>query len=383
MNTKKFARFLKERSTKAIKEKTVSRYIEQLDVMVRKYDLDLEALTIDHLREVFDMMEEECAVSTINYRKMVLKLWLEFKDIEPDREMRRLLKSKSGESKRKIHPKDLLTLEELDDIVRHTKSASLRALWTCLYDTGCRPGALCNLNISDLILDRYGVVFHFRKAKTEQSRRPVRLLMPQAIRYFEQWLGVHPRRNDPDAPLFINYGGRRFRPVSLTIQLKKYHEKRLGRGQKKNKAPLNLYLFRKSRTTALLRESRANRPNSLNEMEIKLRLGHTKHSRMLERYYAITDESDQAEAELRYLGVVEEKEDTPQSVICPNCGAINETTSPSCHRCRLALTEEEVIRQQQTATEQSLRSIQESGVLQDLVDEAVETALRRSRKPKA
>ena len=341
---KKFVRFVRERSKKKLRPRTIELYLQRLRSMENQYGLDLERVDqVDHVRAVFVKMDKVCSAATQNSRRLTLKIFLEFKGVELTKEMKNVLKNKSGPKRQILHPKYLLTLEELEDITQHTKIPALRAYWYCLYDTGSRPGALCDLTVSDLTQDRHGYVFTFKSAKTEQSKRPVRLLMPTAIQYFEQWWAIHPRKNDSDAPLFINSRRRKFRPVSLTIQLKKYHEKRLGRGPHGSKAPLNLYLFRKTRATRLLKEK------VFNEIEVKMRLGHEKHSQMLAQYYAILDEEDQAEAELRYLGVTPKEEGLPQPVSCPSCGAPNDAGTASCHRCRLPLTEEEVIRQQRVA----------------------------------
>jgi len=51
-----------------------------------------------------------------------------------------------------------------------------------------------------------------------------------------------------------------------------------------------------SRTTQLLKKKK------FSEVELKLRMDHKKNSQMLEQYYAVLDEKDQAAAELKYLG---------------------------------------------------------------------------------
>ncbi len=134
--------------------------------------------------------------------------------------------------------------------------------------------------------------------------------------------------------------------------LRQYHNKRLKRGKGTNKAPLSPYLFRKSRTTQLLKERK------FLEIEIVKRLGHKKGSRMMEKYYAILDEDDQAEAELRYLGITAKEEKRDETIMCPNCGAPNETDSLRCVRCKLPMSEDKAIQVQKAAVEsfQSLLS---------------------------
>jgi hypothetical protein len=82
----------------------------------------------------------------------------------------------------------------------------------------------------------------------------------------------------------------------------------------------------------------------LTEIQIKMRLGHKKHSNMLEKYYTILDEEDQAQAELAYLGAEPEKKGkAPEVIRCPNCGAPNESDASRCLRCKFPLSEEALL----------------------------------------
>ncbi len=130
----------------------------------------------------------------------------------------------------------------------------------------------------------------------------------------------------------MSHSSMKYESLQLLITLKRQHQDRIGKN-------LNLYLFRKSRATQLLREKK------FSDIEVKMRLGHKKHSMMLEQYYAIIDEYDQADVELRYMGARGEEQKTNGIVWCLNCGAPNDEGSQSCVRCKLPLTEEELLRQ--------------------------------------
>lgn len=351
---KAFVDFLKREASVVLRPSTIANNLEQLESMRNKHGLDLKR---PNAGAVFNSMEKAgISAATMNQRRHSFKMWLRFKKLEIDES---LFRHKRGERVRKIHPADLLSTDDIEDIVTHTNSPALRALFWCAYDTAARPGALCALNISDVVQDRHGYVFVFRNTKTEQSRRSVRLLIPRAIGYLEQWYAVHPRRADKDAPLFISKRGNRYVPAGLTSTLKMRHQEQVGKN-------LNMYLFRKSRATQLLKEKR------LNEIEVKTRLGHEKHSQMLEQYYAILEEKDQDEAELRYLGVADaEEQGPPQPMICKRCGAPNIAGATNCHRCKIPLTEGEMIRQAQ----QSLLSSPEA--LEKIADALADVLLRR------
>ncbi len=367
-----FSTWLREHSEVAIRDRSLWNYIYQLETMRNKYGFNL-SLKKPKVRPVLDAMtKKKLAPSTMNLRRHVLRLWVKFKGIEIDDELTKLFKKRPAERKRKLHPTDLLTLEEVCDIAEHTQSKSLSAYFLCLWDTGCRPNELAKMKVSDVEEDRHGFIFTFRQAKNEESRRAVRLIEPKAIVRFSQYWKDHPRLDDPTSPVFINQRDEGVMAPSLLSYLKKQHQERLGRKGK----PLTLYLFRFSRATQLLRD------NVMKEIEVKRRMGHTPGSNILEKVYAILSEEDQAKAELRSMGVVEAEEGKQQPVICPGCGLPNDADSSSCQRCRLPLTEQEVTRQQQVATAETLENLKSTGVLQDLVSEAVEEALRRSQKRK-
>ncbi|MGV9104090.1 MAG: hypothetical protein ACOC3C_08255 [Candidatus Thorarchaeota archaeon] len=186
------------------------------------------------------------------------------------------------------------------------------------------------------------------------------------MKHFKAWWAIHPERDDPEEPLFINRLGNRFNIDSIINTLKRGHEDRLGRGTDREKGPLSLYLFWKSRATQLLKEG------ILSEIQIKMRLGHKKHSQILEKYYAILDEMDQADAELEYLGIeTEQKEEKPANIICSSCGALNEADASRCHRCRFPLTEEALTEERQLDIEGILSRFKEDPEFMQNFAEAV------------
>ncbi len=345
-----FVEWLRKNLSVVPTEKTLHNKARLLLTLVRTYGLDLENPDPHHVIE--QLARADISARTAKTYKTAFKQWLQFKGIEITKDLENGLRHRSGEIRRKIHPKDLVTREEVLDIVEHTSSPALRAYYMVLYDSGARPGALCKLNVCDVTQDSHGYVLHINRAKTDQSKRSIRLLDPVAIRHFEVWWSIHPRRIDSETPLFINRYGNRFRVDSVLNVLRQYHNKRLDRGTGTNKAPLSLYLFRKSRATQLLKERK------FSEIEVKMRLGHKKGSRMMEKYYAILDEDDQAEAELRYLGIAAEEKKRDEPIMCPNCGAPNETDSLRCVRCKLPMSEDKAIQVQKAAVEsfQSLLS---------------------------
>lgn len=298
-------------------------------VLNSKYGLDFTTPNPNSVLDAIDDVDLACA--TVNTYRTVLKQYLMFKDFEIDEKLKERLGYRTGQPKRTLRPKDLLTKDDVVNIIEHSNSPVLRAYYATLYDSGARPSGILKLNVGDVVQDKWGYTVTLHHVKNEQSRRTIRLLDPTMIRYFEQhWSRV--AGDPPDSALFKNSRGKRYKAKTIGLYLWKHHRPRLNR-------PINLYLFRKSRATQLLKEKK------FSGIELKMRMGHKKHSQMLEQYYAILDEDDQAQAELKYLGYeVEGDPISPQLIFCTNCGAACEHDAQRCQRCRMPLTELELIR---------------------------------------
>ncbi|MFW9890306.1 MAG: hypothetical protein ACFFER_19160, partial [Candidatus Thorarchaeota archaeon] len=58
--------------------------------------------------------------------------------------------------------------------------------------------------------------------------------------------------------------------------------------------------------------------------------------------------------------------------------APNKTAAQSCHRCKMPLTQEELIRQRQASVLEVVEHLRVSGALADLASRTVQEALRRA-----
>jgi integrase len=332
---KKFVKWCKVNLETTPTPKTLQVKSAILRTLVLKHGLDLDNPNPD---EVLENIADTSAKTQTTYRT-ILKQWLLSKGLSIAKDDERF-KYKKGQNARTLQSKDLIVYEEMLNIVEHTQSPMLRAYYLALWDTAARPSGLARLNVSDVAQDKHGFVFHIIKAKNVQSRRSVRLLDPVAIKQFGYWWSVHPKRDDPEAPLFLNKMGNRLNVKVAFISLSRGHNERLGRGNGNGKAGLSLYLIRKSRLTQLLREKK------LDETDIRLRAGHKRHSRMLEQYYDLRDAEDHAKAELEYLGA-EEKTIEIRPEICPSCFAENPPEGFRCVNCHQPMNETAMIEQQE------------------------------------
>ena len=103
---------------------------------------------------------------------------------------------------RKI-PEELLTQEEIIqmiDAAEHPRDAAIAAVW---YDSGGKASENGTRQIKHIGFDDYGS-FEIVKGKTGMHR--VRLVT--ATPYLAAWLAIHPEKNNPEAPQWVNVGKR-------------------------------------------------------------------------------------------------------------------------------------------------------------------------------
>lgn len=329
-----FRTWLSKHQERKPSDKTLLNYEKFFVTLTTTYGLDIENL---NPLAVCDSVKQ---VSTSPYTKRqylnTLKHYLKYRGIKITDELKQALKAQRGDKTKILTPNDLITREELESIIKNTRSIMLRAYYAMLWDTGARPSELARLDIQNFSEDENGFVIHITKSKTASGRRKVRIMTPYCMQQIALWWNTHPQRNDPSAPLFLNKDENRLSVHPVLNNLRNQHNKRLGRGNGNGKAPLNLYLFRKSAATRWIKEGR------LSDRDIKKLLGHTPQSTMLDQYYAILSAEDLAESQLKAMGIVEAKKEQNALVSCPNpnCGMMNEPEATHCLRCKYPLTEE-------------------------------------------
>ncbi len=87
-------------------------------------------------------------------------------------------------------PEEILTEEEIKQIIEAAYSIRDKALISLLYHSGCRIGELLNIKIKDLTFDQYGAVV-IVDGKTGMRR--IRLIEPVPL--LANWISNHPHGN--------------------------------------------------------------------------------------------------------------------------------------------------------------------------------------------
>jgi len=213
---------------------------------------------------------------------------------------------------------EVLTEEEVKQMIEVASDDRDKALIQVLYESGCRLGELVGLRVGDVQFDQYGAKLLVR-GKT--GDRPVRLI--QSAPALQHWLEHHEFKEDPNAPLFYAKRRGEARPLSgvaVWARLKKIVEKA---GIKKRVHP---HAFRHSRFTHLSRQ--------LTDTELMVLAGW--RTRSMCDVYNHLSMRDVEEKLLKIHGVKPEErpEESPLAPKrCPRCQEMNPATNRFCAKC--------------------------------------------------
>jgi len=225
---------------------------------------------------------------------------------------------------------DLLTVDEINTMIKASCRTVDRALIMTLYEGGFRIGEIGMLKWSDLVFDVRGVVANVR-FKTEKPRY-IRLVM--AKDYLAQWKADYPF--DPDKPGALVFLNERNNPLThrgVYVQLQRIADRG---GLNKHVTP---HTFRHSRITHLIREG-------LSESIIKKMMWGNINTDQFITYAHLTGQ-DVDDAMMSYYGLEDDSKQTKklrkmEPVQCPACKHINTPRSDFCSGCGNRFTDKAV-----------------------------------------
>lgn len=96
-------------------------------------------------------------------------------------------------------PDEILTPDEIKRLIGAARTVRDKALISVLYESGCRIGELMGLKIKHVQFNDHGAVIHvFGKTGSR------RVLLIDSVPHISTWLGVHPSREIPESPLWVD-----------------------------------------------------------------------------------------------------------------------------------------------------------------------------------
>ena len=233
---------------------------------------------------------------------------------------------------RKIDPKEILTEENLDEIIdRKLSATTLRdnAIVTLLWESGIRSGELLEMKIKDFRVDKnFGIGYIDVDGKTgKRSPEVIR-----SLKHILKWIEIHPQKDDKEAYLWLKYrgqgvSGRRICNLVLNRILKEIFKK----VDLKKKS--NPHWFRHSAATRLA---------PLLTFPVFCRyFGWTLTSRQAKTYVHLC-QKQQTDAFLRMHNLQRDESLEDKYMKC-SCGVTNESRNMMCFKCGRPLRVEDAI----------------------------------------
>lgn len=249
---------------------------------------------------------------------------------------------KIKQPKPKIQQSDLVTPEEMALIIESCNNVRDKAIFSTLYDSGCRIGELLLMRINSLKFDNYGAVLEVPyEGKT--GTRSVRIV-GDSVAFLGAWVQNHPNRNDLNAPLFCNISeGIRGRAMTYDDV-----HGALGKIIKRAKITKRIHphLFRHTRATILA--------SRVAEAPLEAQMGWVPGTKQMSTYVHLSG-AQTDEAILKAYGI-EVKDKTIQEkkpVKCPRCSETNPSGSKYCWKCWLPLDQAEALKMKEREEEES------------------------------
>ncbi len=225
---------------------------------------------------------------------------------------------------RKKIPQEILTEEEVMLLVDTASNHRDKALLITLYESGARIGELAEAKIRQFVPDQHGAAL-ILIGKTGMRR--VRLLA--ADPYLRAWLNMHPRRDDPNAPMWVKNNGKPMTYSTVAGLIRRITKRS---GIKKN---VHAHLFRHSRATFLA--------NHLTDSQLAAYFGWEPGTKMTATYVHLAGR-DIDGAILGVYGIKIDEEEgkngkshLPVPVECLRCGERNPEDASFCSKCGMAL----------------------------------------------
>ena len=256
-----------------------------------------------------------------------------------------------------MRPEDVITKEDIAEIVQHCDNLRDKAIIVALYESACRIGEFCSININNMKFDDKGVVL-LVSGKTGERR----IRMVESVPFIQQLIESHPRKHENGAPLWCS-SRKPYKRLSPTVMREVLNKVKRHSSFKK---PMNPHAFRHSRLTELAKY--------LSDAKLKLFAGWSQHSRMASTYVHLCGK-DLDDDLLFAAGVDPEKTKPKESPLkvktCPRCSSKNSGIDEFCHLCGKPFNEAMVVKETletQILTTQVAELKERSEVADDVID---------------
>lgn len=255
----------------------------------------------------------------------IVDLRLFFKELKPGNNFFDDIQSTAP--KNKLPVSELINEKDVLKLVSACSNQRDRTLIIMYWDSAARLSELLDLNIRNIEFDKYGAVI-IPDGKTGMRR--IRLI--DCVPDLQNWINMHPMRDNPDVPLFVTsrkYGEepRRLNPHTVQNMMKTVAKHA---GVKKNIHP---HAFRHGKITDLAK-------NGFIEADLRIIAGWEDNSKMPSIYIHLSG-ADVEKKQLEKAGIIDINEEEQKSQMlpkeCPRCKKKNAYDAKYCMICSMIL----------------------------------------------
>lgn len=225
---------------------------------------------------------------------------------------------------------DILTPEEVEKMVKYANTPRDKLFLTLLYEIGCRIGEFLNIRLKDISRGD-----NFYKVRLDGKTGERFNMFVHSIPFFENYMQIHPFKNDKEAPLWLCFGTCNHLKNLKYVGAKKLILRYLKKANINKK--ITPHSFRRSRATELAQY--------LTETQLCEHFGWVIGSGIVGVYVRKSGRNINR-AMLNYYGLevddIETKENIRKKLKTPKkcgvCDTINTPDSAYCSKCGKALT---------------------------------------------
>ena len=321
-------RFLDKLYAEGISKTRVLKYANHLKILSEKMKKSFVDVDKGDITAFLSELERsDYAPHTKRDYRIVLKRLFSFLN---KGELVKDVKTTLKRNKKKL-PSEILTKDEVRKLIETATNPRNKAIIAVLYEGGLRIGELASLKVKNVVFDEYGAVI---KVRGKTGERIVRIVSSASL--VAKWLEMHPRKDDNEAPLWVNQSTN-YKKEGITYQGLTQNLKRIVKraGIQKKVTP---HTFRHSRATHLAK--------SLTEAEMNEYFGWVQGSDMPATYVHLSGRDvDDKILQLHNLKPKDkDREDVMRAKQCPRCQYISSPTDRYCGRCGMILDEEERVK---------------------------------------
>ena len=197
--------FTNDKVLAGISRPRLMKYMGVLRKVAEMLEKDLDKADIQDIKGVVSIIQQrsDYAAWTKHMYKVIIRTfykWLAGTKHYP--EIVDWISIRTSRSEMKLPSEgELLTEEDIQKLLRVTVHPRDKAFVSILWESGARISEIGNMKIGNIAFDVHGTVITVQ-GKTDS--RKIRLLF--STQYLSTWLGSHPLRDNPEAPVWIDLG---------------------------------------------------------------------------------------------------------------------------------------------------------------------------------